>query len=150
MNGHALNISSAAIELIKKHQGLSLEKYRDEKGVWVIGYGHVIRERENFHGLITPLQAEYLLHEDIQLCETLLREKCIHPLTQQQHDALVLMILSFGVTSSLPKALLQGRRPGVVHGCLGSVFYFQPAKKRFQMRFYRGRTDVEIATNFFV
>lgn len=107
MNGHALNISSAAIELIKKNQGLSLEKYRDEKGVWVIGYGHVIRERENFHGLITPLQAEYLLHEDIQLCETLLREKCIHPLTQQQHDALVLMILSFGVTSSLPKALLQ-------------------------------------------
>lgn len=107
MKGHALNISSAAIALIKTHQGLSLEKYRDENGLWVIGYGHVIREREKFHGLITPLQAEYLLQEDIQLCETLLREMCKRPLTQQQHDALVLMILSFGVTSALPKAVLQ-------------------------------------------
>ena len=37
MKEHALKISSAAIALIKKHQGLSLEKYRDEKGLWVIG-----------------------------------------------------------------------------------------------------------------
>ncbi len=35
MKEHALKISSAAIALIKKHQGLSLEKYRDEKGLWV-------------------------------------------------------------------------------------------------------------------
>ena len=32
MKGHGLKISSAAITLIKKHQGLSLEKYRDESG----------------------------------------------------------------------------------------------------------------------
>lgn len=92
MKGHALKISSAAIALIKRHQGLSLEKYRDENGLWVIGYGHEIREREKFRGLITPLQAEYLLQEDIQQCETLLREMCTGPLTQQQHDALVMMI----------------------------------------------------------
>ena len=42
MTGYAMQISSAAIALIKKQQGLSLEKYRDEKGIWVIGYGHVI------------------------------------------------------------------------------------------------------------
>ena len=43
MKEHALKISSAAIALIKKHQGLSLEKYRDEKGLWVIGYGRYPR-----------------------------------------------------------------------------------------------------------
>ena len=107
MKGHALKISSAAIALIKKHQGLSLEKYRDENGLWVIGYGHVIRQGECFQRLITPLQAEYLLHDDIQLCETLLREKFKRPLTQQQHDALVLMMLSFGEPTSLPTAILQ-------------------------------------------
>ena len=37
MTGYAMQISSAAIALIKKQQGLSLEKYRDEKGIWVIG-----------------------------------------------------------------------------------------------------------------
>ena len=102
MKGHALKISDAAIALIKNHQGLSLAKYRDEYGLWVIGYGHVIRDRETFNGLITPSEAEYLLHKDIQLCERLAR-----PLTQQQHDALVLMLFSFGETSSLPQAVLQ-------------------------------------------
>ena len=42
MTGPLLNTSSAGIEFIKKHQGLSLEKYRDESGLWIIGYGHII------------------------------------------------------------------------------------------------------------
>jgi GH24 family phage-related lysozyme (muramidase) len=49
MTGHALKISSAAIALIKKHQGLSLEKYRDENGLWVIGWP--CHPRGNFRGL---------------------------------------------------------------------------------------------------
>lgn len=107
MKGNTLNISYAAIELIKKHQGLSLEAYRNEKGLPVIGYGHVIREREKFHGLITPLQAEYLLQDDIQLCERLLRENITRPLTQQQHDALVVLIFSFAETPSRLNPIIQ-------------------------------------------
>ena len=107
MKGHTLNISYAAIDLIKKHQGLSLEKYRDENGLWVIGYGHAIHEEDNFHGGITPLQAECLLQEDIQLCERLLRENITRPLTQQQHDALVVLIFSFAETPSRLNALYQ-------------------------------------------
>ncbi|EWG71297.1 MULTISPECIES: lysozyme [unclassified Enterobacter] len=107
MKGHALKISSAAIALIKKHQGLSLEKYCDENGLWVIGYGHVIRDRGHFHGPITPAEAEDLLHDDIQLCEALLRESVTRPLTQQQHDALVMMVFSFGEMPSLPNAIFQ-------------------------------------------
>ncbi|MBS7443464.1 lysozyme [Enterobacter sp. 120016] len=107
MKGHALKISSAAIALIKKYQGLSLEKYRDENGLWVIGYGHVLRDRAHFHGPITPAEAEDLLHDDIQRCEALLRESVTRPLTQQQHDALVMMIFSFGEMPSLPNAIFQ-------------------------------------------
>ena len=94
MTGYAMQISSAAIALIKKQQGLSLEKYRDEKGIWVIGYGHVIRQWEKFNGLITPTEAENLLCNDI-------------PLTQQQHDALILTLFSFGEESPLPEKILQ-------------------------------------------
>lgn len=107
MKEHALKISSAAIALIKKHQGLSLEKYRDENGLWVIGYGHVIRDPAHYHGSVTPREADDLLHEDIRLCEMLLREHITRPLTQQQHDALVMMIFSFGEKTSLPDALIQ-------------------------------------------
>lgn len=107
MKGSTLTISSAAISLIKKNQGLSLEKYRDENGLWVIGYGHTLRQWEAYPRLITPDEAEYLLHGDLKLCETLLRENITQPLTQQQHDALVLIIFSFGEMSALTKALLQ-------------------------------------------
>ena len=107
MTGHMLKISSAAIALIKKQQGLSQEKYRDERGVWVIGYGHVIREGEIFRGLITPAQAEHLLHDDIQFCEALIGENFPQPLTQQQYDSLVSTIFSFGGISRLPPELLQ-------------------------------------------
>lgn len=107
MKGHALKISSAAIALIKKHQGLSLEKYRDENGLWVIGYGHLLRDRAPFRGPITPAEAEDLLHDDIQRCEALLRESVTRPLTQQQHDALVMMLFSFGEMPSLPNAIFQ-------------------------------------------
>lgn len=107
MTGYAMQISSAAIALIKKQQGLSLEKYRDEKGIWVIGYGHVIRQWEKFNGLITPTEAENLLCNDIQLCEALLREMNKRPLTQQQHDALILTLFSFGEESPLPEKILQ-------------------------------------------
>ena len=73
----------------------------------VIGYGHVIRQWEKFNGLITPAEAEYLLFNDIQLCETLLREMNTRPLTQQQHDALILTLFSFGAESPLPEKILQ-------------------------------------------
>ena len=106
MPGSTLKISSAAIALIKKNQGLSLEKYRDINGIWVIGYGHVIHPREDFRRIITPIEAEYLLHGDLKLCKALLREPVTSPLTHKQPDALVLMIFSFGEIP-LAKALLQ-------------------------------------------
>ena len=84
-----------------------IEKYRDENGLWVIGSGHANHEEDNFHGGITPLQAECLLQEDIQLCERLLRENITRPLTQQQHDALVVLIFSFAETPSRLNALYQ-------------------------------------------
>lgn len=107
MKGYALKISSPAIALIKKQQGLSLEKYRDERGAWVIGYGHVLHREENLCRIITPIQAEYLLHDDLHLCETLLQENISRSLTQQQHDALVMMVFSFGVTPAVATEMLQ-------------------------------------------
>lgn len=60
-----------------------------------------------FNSLITPIEAENLLFNDIQLCEALLREMNKRPLTQQQHDALILTLFSFGEESPLPEKILQ-------------------------------------------
>ncbi|CAD5359654.1 MULTISPECIES: lysozyme [Enterobacter] len=107
MNGYSLQISLAAVELIKKQQGLSLEKYRDAQGVWVIGYGHVIRAWERFDIIITPDDADMLLENDLRICEALLRENITRPLTQRQHDTLVAWIFSLGDTPLSETALHQ-------------------------------------------
>jgi Phage-related lysozyme (muraminidase) len=107
MNDHTLKISYSAIELLKKQQGLSLEKYRDEKGLWVIGYGHVIRPWENFSSLITPLAAEIMLQNDLQIWEALLRENIKQTLTQQQHDTLISLLYSLDDISVLKTTVFQ-------------------------------------------
>ena len=67
----------------------------------------MFRQWEKFNGLITPTEAENLLFNDIHLCESLLREMNKRPLTQQQHDALVLTLFSFGEDPPLPEKILQ-------------------------------------------
>lgn len=39
MQLHSTHFTPACIAFIKQWQGLSLEKYQDKKGIWVIGYG---------------------------------------------------------------------------------------------------------------
>jgi lysozyme len=101
MTGHSLTISYEGIALIKKHHGLSLEKYRDEKGLWVIGYGHVITAHENLPTIITPEMADILLVEDLAECEKVLSKMNISPLQPDEHDALIAMLFSRGISRDL-------------------------------------------------
>lgn len=107
MTCRSLKISSSGIDLIKHYQGLSLEKYCDESGLWVIGFGHVIGQKETMAPLITLAQAEQLLFDDIQKCEDMLRENIPRPLTQEKHDALVSLVFSCGVKDCLNTGIIQ-------------------------------------------
>lgn len=59
-------------ELLKsqlmEHEGLRLKAYKDTKGLLTIGYGRNIQERG-----ITRKEAEYLLDNDIAICEAEVR-----------------------------------------------------------------------------
>lgn len=107
MTGSLLKISPAGIEFIKKHQGLSLEKYRDESGLWVIGYGHVIGRSEKLEHVITYSQAECLLNDDIDKCERVIRKIIPFPLSQKKYDALVSLMFSCGILGCLQTGILQ-------------------------------------------
>ncbi|MCI1899618.1 MAG: lysozyme [Enterobacter sp.] len=106
MTYQLLQISLAGINLIKKYQGLSLEKYRDESGLWVIGYGHIVSPADCFGDIITPSQAEILLSADIDICEQFLHENIGITLGQFQYDALISLIFSCGKTQVMQTGIL--------------------------------------------
>ena len=88
--------SPQGLEFIKRFQGLSLEKYRDAEGLWVIGYGHLIHDRERFDTLLTHPQAEALFERDVENYRQVLLQ-CINvPLAQHQFDALLSLAFSLG------------------------------------------------------
>ena len=56
--------SSTGLALTQKFEGLKLNAYQDQVGVWTIGYGHT---GPTIHAglIITQDQADHLLHRDI-------------------------------------------------------------------------------------
>ncbi|MFH0472647.1 lysozyme [Kluyvera ascorbata] len=94
--------SLSGLEFIKRYQGLSLEQYQDEEGLWVVGYGHLIRGHERFETAITLCQAEMLFQQDVADYQHLLHQCLRVPVSQRQFDALLSLAFSLG-----PEALQQ-------------------------------------------
>ena len=87
--------SAKGLDLIKKYEGFRSQKYLCPAGKWTIGYGHVLKQDENFDN-ITVLQGEELLITDIAPCERTIHNNVIAKLIQCQFDALVSLIYNWG------------------------------------------------------
>ncbi|ECG8589894.1 lysozyme [Salmonella enterica subsp. salamae] len=87
--------SPACIAFIKQWQGLSLEKYRDGQGKWVIGYGHALAQNEKYT-FITREQAESLLLRDLEACDQQLQASLPVLDDRFQCEALIALIFSIG------------------------------------------------------
>ncbi len=84
---------------IKEHEGLRLKRYKDPKGNWTIGYGHLIRPGEKLTR-ITKAQAEDLLDQDIRIARADATD--IFPdfggFSQTRREVLVELLFNMGVT----------------------------------------------------
>lgn len=98
MRRHSSHFTPACTAFIKQGQGLSLEKYQDERGVWVIGYGHEIAADETFNSQISVAQAETLLLTDLCACEELIHAKLPQLKDLFQQEALIAWMFSVGIT----------------------------------------------------
>lgn len=95
---HSTHFTPTCIAFIKQWQGLSLEKYQDKKGIWVIGYGHEITADESFDTPIMLIQAETLLLTDMNICETFIHKQMPQIQDRFQQEALIAWMLSVGIS----------------------------------------------------
>lgn len=89
-------LNKLGINLIKSFEGLQLEAYQDQNGVWTNGYGHT--SGVNAHTPpITEQQAEAYLRQDLQNAQQSVESIIAAPLSDNQYAALVSLTYNEGV-----------------------------------------------------
>src|ERR1700759_2718625 len=95
-----MNISTKGIAIIKNFEGLSLSAYRDEAGIWTIGYGstryHDGKKIGPGDKLANETQADALLRNTLGQYQEAVNGHVKVPLTQNQYDALVSFTYNVG------------------------------------------------------
>jgi len=90
-----MRISQRGIDLIKRHEGLRLQAYRDAVSVVTIGYGHTRTAR--LGQVISAGDAEALLRADLDGFEAGVARLVTRPIEQSQFDALVSFAFNVGL-----------------------------------------------------
>jgi lysozyme len=98
-----LNPSQVGIDLIKQCESCRLSAYKDEKGVWTIGWGHTPAIPGQ---TCSQEQADSWLSEDIARAAMAVNDRAKYPLTQNMFDALVSFTFNLGVGHFASSTLL--------------------------------------------
>jgi lysozyme len=105
----------AGLALTKGFEGLRLEAYADQGGVWTVGYGHT--GPGVYAGLaITEDQAETLLISDIAGAVACVNRLVTAKVNQNQFDALVDFTFNLGCASLAQSTLLRTVNAGDFQG----------------------------------
>lgn len=104
-------LNKLSLDKIKQWEGLRLEAYQDQAGVWTIGYGHT--GEDVYQGLvITKAEADKLLKQDLQWAQTAVDQNVKVELTDNQYGALVSFVFNVGATAFKNSTLLRKLNAG--------------------------------------
>ena len=111
-----MQTSATGIDLIKAFEGLVKQPYVCPAGYLTIGYGHLVKNGDDF-GVIDDKQATELLRADLSTAESAVRRLIPIDLLQREFDALVSFTFNLGSgalqASTLRKRLLAGAREDI-------------------------------------
>jgi len=107
-------IQQSTIDFITGVEGYRTKAYRDSKGLWTIGVGHLIKpgEQDLIHVELTKMGVDRLLRHDLAECEECINNEVKVPLNQNQFDALCSLCFNIGTEhfseSSVVRHINQG------------------------------------------
>ncbi len=114
-----MNVSKAAILLIKHHEGVRSRPYRCPAGLWTVGVGHLIGDGkslpESWNRTFSQEEIDKILKSDLRRFELGLTKLLPNiPLKQNEFDALVSFCFNLGLgcfqRSTIRQALLRGNK----------------------------------------
>ena len=94
-------IAKSTLDFITKEEGARNKAYKDSKGLWTIGVGHLIKSDEQhlITATLTDDQVEELLRSDLKWCSEAVESSVKVPLQQHQFDALYSLCFNIGGTN---------------------------------------------------
>ena len=94
-------IAKSTLDFITKEEGSRNKAYKDSKGLWTIGVGHLIKadEQHLLTATLTDDQVEDLLRSDLKWCSEAVESSVRVTLTQSQFDALYSLCFNIGGTA---------------------------------------------------
>jgi lysozyme len=94
-------IAESTLDFITREEGFKNKAYKDAKGLWTIGVGHLIRADEEFLKTLTLTDNDVkdLLKRDLKWCSEAVESSVKIPLTQNQYDALYSLCFNIGDTA---------------------------------------------------
>jgi len=94
-------IAQSTLAFITKEEGARNKAYKDSKGLWTIGVGHLIKANEQhlITATLTDQEVEELLRSDLKWCSEAVETSVKVPLQQNQFDALYSLCFNIGETA---------------------------------------------------
>ena len=112
-----MNVSKAAIALIKHHEGVRSRPYRCPANLWTVGVGHLIGDGkslpDSWNRTFTETEIDGILKSDLRRFELGVHKMLPNvPLRQHEFDAIISFCFNLGLgcfqRSTLRQALLRG------------------------------------------
>jgi len=91
-------IAKSTLSFITKEEGARNKAYKDSKGLWTIGVGHLIKANEQhlITATLSDQEVEDLLKKDLKWCSEAVETSVKVPLAQNQFDALYSLCFNIG------------------------------------------------------
>ena len=98
-------LSAKGLQMIKNKEGFKEKAYKDQGGIWTIGYGHTGNVKPG--DTVTKEQAEQTLRNDVSRFEKCVNKHVKVPISQNMFDALTVFCYNIGEGAFAGSTLLK-------------------------------------------
>ena len=116
-------ITKSTLSYITEEEGKRNKAYKDTKGLWTIGVGHLIKpdEQHLITATLTDEEVEELLRSDLKWCSEAVEGAVKVPLQQAQFDALYSLCFNIGGTAFKNSTVVRKLNAGDYQGAADAI-----------------------------